>query len=76
MVTKMIEIYNYCAGRGDCIRIRFTGISGNIRNILIDSGTTQFGPRLSSICDEVKKHQEMIDVMIITHVDSDHLGGL
>lgn len=72
----MIEIYNYLAGRGDCIRIRYTGISGNTRNIMIDSGTTQFGSRLSSIYTEVKKNQEMIDVMIITHVDSDHLGGL
>lgn len=72
----MLQVFNYNAGKGDCIRIRYTGISGISHNILIDSGVIRFGLKFESICQDILKEHEKIDVMIISHVDTDHLGGM
>lgn len=72
----MINVFNYNAGKGDCLRIRYDGISGDFHNVIIDSGVTHFGAKFASICREIEKNRECIDVMIISHVDTDHLGGL
>lgn len=72
----MLELFNYNAGRGDCIRIRYKGTSGQYRNIIIDSGVERFGPRFRSVLEEIENNKEQIDAMILTHEDSDHIGGL
>ena len=76
MVSGKCEIYNYKAGKGDCIRLYYTGESGKNRNIIFDSGMTRFGPTFRKICAEIESRQECIDALVITHVDADHLGGL
>lgn len=67
---------------GDSIWISF--IQGNQRrNILIDGGPTatyrtqahQAGA-LKNVLEELKKNGEMIDLLIITHVDNDHICGI
>lgn len=72
----MLQIFNYNAGKGDCIRVRYTGISGMTRNILIDSGVRQFRLGFESICQSILDNHEKIDAIVISHVDTDHLGGL
>ena len=67
----MLQLYNYNAGSGDCIRIRFDS-----HNIIIDTGTTHFSSRFAAICNEIKASGEEIDALILTHVDSDHIGGI
>ena len=67
----MFQIYNYKAGKGDCIRLRFDGY-----NVFIDSGVSSFGPRLNEICKDIKLSGEVIDTLILTHVDADRIGGL
>lgn len=67
----MLQIYNYKAGKGDCIRLRFEG-----HNVFIDSGVIAFGLRLAQICKEIEQAGEIIDAFILTHVDADHIGGL
>lgn len=67
----MLQIFNYNAGAGDCIRMRYNG-----HNIIIDSGVTRFGTRFKTICDEIKSSGEVIDALILTHVDADHIGGI
>lgn len=67
----MLQLFNYNAGAGDCIRIRFDS-----HNVIIDTGTTHFGPRFAAICNEIKASGEEIDALVLTHADSDHIGGI
>ena len=72
----MLQIFNYNAGKGDCLRLRYTGASGISHNILIDSGEIRFGLEFEAICKQIVANHEKIDVMVLSHVDMDHLGGL
>lgn len=72
----MISVFNYNAGKGDCIRIRYKGKTEAFHNIIIDSGVTHFGTQFANICNEIVAKGESIDVAIISHVDIDHLGGM
>lgn len=72
----MVEVTIYDAGAGDCLRIRYCGTSGKYRNILVDSGTIRFGAAFTRLCAEIQKNGEQVDLLIITHTDDDHLGGL
>lgn len=67
----MLQIYNYKAGKGDCIRLHFEGY-----NVFVDSGVIGFGTRLAQICKEIEQAGEVIDAFILTHVDADHIGGV
>ena len=68
----MNEVYSYNAGKGDCIRLRF----GNGRNIIIDTGVTRFSASFQSICERILSISETLDLLILTHVDDDHIGGI
>ncbi len=68
----MLEVYTYNAGKGDCIRIHFA----ESHNIFIDTGVTAFAHEFKRICDEIISMGETLDVLILTHVDDDHIGGI
>ncbi|WP_026661322.1 ComEC/Rec2 family competence protein [Butyrivibrio sp. AC2005] len=68
----MLEVYAYNAGKGDCIRLHFAGT----HNIFIDSGVSQFGTTFKGLCDNIIAAGETLDVLILTHVDDDHIGGI
>lgn len=74
--SNILQIFNYNAGKGDCLRLRYTGASGISHNILIDSGEIRFGLEFEAICKQIVANHEKIDVMVLSHVDMDHLGGL
>lgn len=74
------------AHEGDCIFVAIISNDG-IYNIMIDSGvktTYQFRDRKQRIKDgplkvkinELREKQQKIDLLILTHVDEDHLGGI
>lgn len=67
----MLEVYTYNAGKGDCIRIHFA----ESHNIFIDTGVTAFAHKFKRICDEIVNMGETLDILILTHVDDDHIGG-
>lgn len=83
MKIKFIKAFN-----GDSIHIHFTDDECQIRNILIDGGTKATykkdkGPKgrpvygeLKTIIDKIRSDQEVIDLLIITHIDEDHIGGI
>ena len=64
------------SGKGDCIHIRFSGYSGQARNIIIDSGPPVSAAEFRKLYNEIIKRDKMLDCVIVTHYDEDHLGGL
>ncbi|PLC57360.1 ComEC/Rec2 family competence protein [Photobacterium carnosum] len=70
------------AAHGDCILISGVFDDGIFRNILIDGGPSkayeyrQFKGELFNELSKINKQQQVIDLLIITHVDDDHIGGL
>ncbi len=74
------------ANNGDAIHLRFKDENGDFRNILIDGGTSdtyefkdatgiQKG-ELKQTIDDLKNRNEFVDLLIMTHVDDDHIGGV
>ena len=68
----MNQIYTYNAGKGECIRLRY----GDGHNIFIDTGVTRFADTLKRLCREIVDAGETLDLLILTHVDDDHIGGI
>jgi metal-dependent hydrolase (beta-lactamase superfamily II) len=71
------------AGNGDSFLLSFKEGEQN-KNILIDSGvestyystaSNAFG-ELKTEIDIIKEKDEVIDLLILSHIDDDHLGGL
>lgn len=82
MKCKFLKAFN-----GDSILLSFNDTEGNNRNILIDGGigNTYFqnGKKgkieyneLFEIVDFIRGEGEKIDLLILTHIDDDHLGGI
>lgn len=75
---KFLEAYN-----GDCILISFSDNDDIVKNILIDGGTGQtyanrqrrFGNLKREVLNLIDNRQS-IDLLIITHIDDDHIGGV
>jgi beta-lactamase superfamily II metal-dependent hydrolase len=72
------------ANNGDCILISFQDTDGNQRNILVDGGTPQTyynsgqnsNGELYHTIEEIKAKGQSIDLLILTHIDEDHIGGI
>ncbi|OFX49613.1 MAG: hypothetical protein A2046_05935 [Bacteroidetes bacterium GWA2_30_7] len=72
------------AFKGDSILISFTDDKNNPKNILIDGGmagtyynstSNQFG-NLKTEVDNIRSKNENIDLLVLTHIDNDHICGL
>lgn len=64
------------AMHGDSILINWDEGKGG-RNILIDGGIGRtYYQYLSKIIQEIKKKGEQIDLLVITHIDEDHIEGI
>ncbi|MFA7312691.1 MAG: MBL fold metallo-hydrolase [Shewanella sp.] len=72
------------ANHGDCILVSHERAS-RVFNILIDGGpsaTFRYGPRqryagaLCNALDDLKEKGQQIDLLILTHIDDDHIHGL
>lgn len=64
------------SGVGDCIHVRFVGESGISRNIIIDSGPASAAGEFRRLCQGILNCGEKLDMLIITHYDADHIGGI
>jgi len=74
---KFLQGYN-----GDCILISYHNSKNSIKNILIDGGTGSTYSRKRKAGDlkkeilKLKDQNQVIDLLIITHIDDDHIGGV
>ncbi|OCB00110.1 MBL fold metallo-hydrolase [Clostridium beijerinckii] len=68
-----IEIKIEKAFNGDCIWLRYGRIEK--ANIIIDSGPGIFERGFKQIIDEINKKNEEVNLLILTHVDNDHILG-
>ena len=71
----MLNIKVLKALNGDCIIISYG--EKEKHNILIDGGQGRTGFRqLCTYVDNEKKAGNKIDLLILTHIDSDHIDGI
>lgn len=82
-----IELKLLPVGNGDSIHLRFSDRGGIMRNILIDGGPAKaydyLNPKkkkeegsLKELINSIKAKNEQIDLLILTHIDDDHIGGI
>lgn len=78
MTFKFLKAQN-----GDCTVIRYIDDTGAKRNIIIDAGleaayfdqTNNFFGELKTEVEDIKAKNENIDLLILTHIDNDHICG-
>ncbi|MCY6353637.1 ComEC/Rec2 family competence protein [Clostridium sp. ZS2-4] len=72
MKIKMLKAFN-----GDSLIISFPKNKKTNYNILIDGGISRtYNCTLKKEIENIIKSEEFIDLLIITHVDDDHIGGI
>ncbi len=64
-----LTVYFLDVGQGDSILVQFGD-----KNMLVDGGVKDMGPRVVSCLESLGVEQ--IDVMVLTHPHEDHVGGL
>lgn len=71
----MLTIEMLPAAQGDCLWIEY-GAKDDVRRVLIDGGTK--GTYKAALRDRVAalpEAQRRFELLVVTHVDSDHIGG-
>lgn len=75
MITTMLKIIVLQANKGDCIIIEY-GEASEQHYIVVDSGMGKLCYRqLKKFINEVSSNKKIIDLMILTHYDNDHING-
>ena len=76
IIFDNLSISTIRSGKGDCIHLRFVGVSGNTHNIIIDSGPTSTAGEFRNLIRTILAKSEKLDCLIISHYDDDHIGGI
>ncbi len=71
----MFRIEFFPAQQGDAIWIDY-GTAGAVHRVLIDGGTPATAPVVRKRIDGLAPHERRFDLLVITHVDTDHIGGV
>ncbi|MET0072137.1 MAG: hypothetical protein ABW096_19030 [Candidatus Thiodiazotropha sp.] len=70
-----IELQFLPARQGDAIWIRWPE-GDRTRQILIDMGTEEIGHAIRGRLEELPEAGRVFDLLVVTHVDRDHIGGV
>src|SRR5262249_18112465 len=62
------------AENGDCLWLEY-GSAAHPHRVIIDGGTRRSYPALRSRILALKPEERVIELLVITHVDLDHIGG-
>jgi beta-lactamase superfamily II metal-dependent hydrolase len=63
------------AGQGDSVLIEY-GDAGDPRRILIDGGPARSYGGISAQFARIQPHLRRLDLLVLTHVDADHIEGV
>lgn len=61
---------------GDCLLVECPRTDGSTWRMLIDGGPADTWPTLQSRLDLMDPSDQRLDVAVISHIDSDHIGGI
>lgn len=71
----MLELTALPARQGDALWIRW-GAEDAPHQMLVDMGTLSTGTLIRQRLDALPQAQRGFDLLVVTHVDSDHIGGV
>lgn len=71
----MLELTMLPARQGDAILINWGDLDAPHR-MVIDMGTDKVGKQVREMLEALPEDQRTIDLLLVTHVDSDHIGGM
>lgn len=74
MPNQVFRIHALYAGHGDCLWIEY-GDSTSPHRIIVDCGTAGTYKRLNAVLEAVRHMQGDNELLVITHVDADHIAG-
>lgn len=73
-MSKMVTLHVLGADYGDCLWIEY-GDPATPSRILVDAGTPGTLKRLKPLLEAVRSDMPSHELLVITHVDEDHIGG-
>lgn len=73
-LSKTFRMHVLAADYGDCLWIEYGDVTSPYR-ILVDAGTPGTFLRLEPALRQVRGDQASHELLVITHVDEDHIGG-
>lgn len=73
----MLRLEMLPADQGDCLWLEYgdPGLSAGTHRVLIDSGTPATYARLAARIAELPPDDRRFELLIVSHIDSDHIGG-
>jgi beta-lactamase superfamily II metal-dependent hydrolase len=75
-VTIAIRIEVLPARLGDCIIVECPREDGRTWRMLIDGGPPDIWPTLEARLRQIDPAEQILDVAVVSHIDSDHIGGM
>ncbi len=75
-MATAIRIEALPARLGDCLLVECLRPDDRPWRMLVDGGPPDTWPRLEARLARLPAHSPQIDVAVVTHIDSDHIGGL
>lgn len=73
-LAPKFDLYMLPADNGDCLWLEYESGDSRMR-ILIDCGTEDTWHHLKHRLGELPEDQRHFDLLVITHIDDDHIGG-
>jgi len=75
MPSDSLSIEMLPADHGDCLLVAYGDMQAP-RRVLIDGGTTATFSRLRKLIEALPLEQRHFELLIVTHIDSDHIDGV
>ena len=72
---ELFRIELLAARHGDCILISYGPANAPYR-VLIDGGPLSIYPALSARLYQIPEAERRLELLVISHIDSDHIGGI